>query len=279
MAKHNLVNLYGTVSGVPKIFKNETTGEYVTAYCPVTVIRGTRESGTDGISDIRYDNPVILSGNPRIIEEMATWELNDMVEIKGVVTTRNITKKTKCPHCNEVNRIEGCMLTFITPIYAATRETGISKETSIQLLKRHIEVSNQVSLIGYLVNDPDYYRTQFGVDITQYPIAVNRKFRIKDDDPANKTDYPWIKSFNTIARADAKALKRGALIFVDGMIQTRDVKRKSVCSYCENEFEWADSAVEIVSYANEYLRDFNTQADIEEKQEKEAEGFADDALQ
>ena len=93
MAKHNQVMLYGIVTKIPKIFKNETTGEFVTAYCPITVIRGTRESGSDGISDLRYDAPVIMSGNPKIIEEMSHWEINDMVEIKGVITTRNVIKK------------------------------------------------------------------------------------------------------------------------------------------------------------------------------------------
>lgn len=271
MAKHNMVMLYAMVAKAPKIYKDKTTGEYVTGYCPVIVTRGNRESGFDGITDLRYDTPVIMTGNEKTIKEMENWKENDIVEVKGVLTTKNVVKKAKCSYCGAIKKIEGCTLTFITPIFTEVRKTNLSKEEGIRLLKSHIEISNQVSLIGYLVTEPDYYRTQYGVDITQYPIAVNRKYRIKDDDPSVKTDFPWIKSFNTIAKTDAELLRKGSLVFIDGMLQTREIKRKAECDECESEFEFPDSAVEIVSYSTEYLNGYNTEEDLAEIEKKKAE--------
>ena len=276
MAKHNSVFLYALVAKNPKIYKNVNTGEYVTGYCPVIIIRGNRESGFDGVSDIRYDTPIIMTGNEAIIRQMEEWKENDIVEIKGVITTKNVTKKAVCPYCGNVKRIEGCTFTFITPIFTELRKTGISKEEGIQMLKEHIEISNQVSLLGYLVTEPDYYRTQYGVDITQYPIAVNRKYRIKDDEPSIKTDYPWIKSFNVIARKDAQLLKKSALVFIDGMIQTREITRKTFCDSCEDNFEFPDSAVEIVSYSTEYLNGCRTPEELEKMAEMKAKQVEDE---
>jgi len=278
MAKFNQGNFYGLVLREPTIIIDEATGQFKTGYVPIMLIRGTRESGSDGISDIRYDAPIVFSGDARIIEEMRHWQTNDMVEIKGVITTRSIVKKAKCPICGTVNRIEGCTLTFITPIFATRRETKNSKEEGILLLKKNVDISNQVTLLGYLVTDPDYFRTPHGVDITQYPIAVNRKYRIKDDDPNTRVDFPWIKSFNKVAREDAKRLKKSAMVLIDGMLQTRDVVRKSMCNKCEEEFEWADSAVEIISYSTEYLGNCYSDDELQEQENKKAEDLANDIL-
>ena len=140
MAKFNQGNFYGLVLREPTIIIDEATGQFKTGYVPIMLIRGTRESGSDGISDIRYDAPIVFSGDARIIEEMRHWQTNDMVEIKGVITTRSIVKKAKCPICGTVNRIEGCTLTFITPIFATRRETKNSKEEGILLLKKNVDI-------------------------------------------------------------------------------------------------------------------------------------------
>jgi single-stranded DNA-binding protein len=99
-------------------------------------------------------------------------------------------------------------------------------------------------------------------------LAIRRKFRIKKDVDI-RTDFPWVKSYGQIAVNDAKTLKKGAYVFIDGRIQVRQLKRIQECENCGETYEWTDSATEIVPYAVEYLRDFYTKEEIAEREQKE----------
>lgn len=272
MAKHNSVFLYGQVLNEPRITKNED-GEFIRGMCAINVIRGIRDFGNN-ISNLKYDCPIIMSGEPEKIAEMATWHKNDMVEIKGSVTTKEVNKSTICKSCGEKNVAEGNVV-FINPIYLSLRETGITKEEGIELLKKRVEISNCATLIGTLCRDMETFRTNEGLQITQYQLAVNRKYRVKDDSAENRTDYPWVKSYGNIAIEDSKFLKTGTLVYVDGMIQTREVDRKTVCQHCGNEYNWKDSALEVVPYAVEYLQNFILPEEYEKKESEEAQEIID----
>lgn len=270
MAKHNYVMLYGQVAGQPRIHTDKE-GNPNRVICPITVLRGIRDAG-DNIRQLKYDRPIIMSGNPAMIEEMAKWKENDMVEVKGAVTTKDINKSTKCKECGHVNISKGNVV-FINPIYADVRETGITKEEGQKLLKKRCEISNVVVLIGKLCRDPEYIYTPRGTLVTQYQLAVNRKFHIKEDAPNIRTDYPWIKSFGDIARMDAKVLSTGSMVLIDGAIQTRSIERRTACESCGAEYSWNDSAFEVIPYAVEYLQDYKLPEEVaaeEEKLNKEA---------
>lgn len=276
MAKHNFVILNGYVSKNPKILKDEGTGEYVRGICTITVIRGVRDFGNN-IDHIKYDSPIIMSGNPDIIKIMDEWKEGDMVEIKGSITTKDVTKSTKCTHCGHVNKRKGNVV-YVNPIYVSTRERNLAQNEAIALLKQRCEVSNQVTVIGPVCREPVLYKTEKGLSITTYQLAVRRKYRIKDDNPDTKTDFPWVKSYGSIANNDAKVIKKGTYIFLDGMLQTRKLEREQVCEKCEEVYNWSDSAMEIVPYATEYLRDYYTEEEIKAKQLAEGRKAAESVL-
>lgn len=265
MAKHNYVALYGQVADNPTIYKNEA-GEYKRGICPVVIIRGVRNFG-NSFDRIKYDMPRIMTGNPALIAQMETWKHGDMVEIKGAITTKDVIKSTTCKHCGAKNRRKGNVV-FVNPIYLNTRETDISKEDALTLLKERCEISNQVTIIGTLCREPAGYITERGLSITTYQLAVNRKYRIRDDATEARTDFPWVKSYGVIADNDVKFIRRGTRIFVDGMIQTRNIERIQVCESCGESYNWNDTALEIVPYATEYLANYNS---IEEIAAMEAE--------
>lgn len=267
MARHNFAFLYGQLLHDPKIMK-DGEGHYKRGMCTLTVIRGIRDSG-DKIKEIKYDHPVVLTRNVELIKEMETWKRHDMVEIKGTVTTKEIKKSTTCKECGQKNTIDG-NLVYINPIYLAKRETNVSEEEGLRLLKQRCEISNQVLLIGSLCRDPERYKQEKKICVTQYQLAINRSYRIKEDPQDVKTDYPWIKSYGKVAENDAKALHTGSLVLVDGMIQTREIQRDTTCSNpeCKCKYKWQDSALEIVPYKTEYLQNFNSFEDLE-KMEKE----------
>jgi len=263
MARQNFVLLNGQLVQDPKIIKDEN-GAYLRAMCAVKVIRGVRDFG-DNISHLKYDCPVIMTGNPERIAEIETWKANDMVEIKGVLTTKEIKKVTICENCQTKNKIDG-VYTYINPIFCERKETGLTKEEGLELLKKRCEISNYLLCVGTLCRDVDTYLTDKNLKIAQYQIAVNRKFRIKESSAEERTDYPWVKSYGENAIEDEKALRKGSVILIDGMLQTREIVRSSVCCECGHSYKWNDQATEIVPYQNEYLQNFTTGEEWEQEQ-------------
>lgn len=266
--RHNNVTLYGQVYKEPRIL-TDANGKYTRGMCPINVIRGIRDFGNH-INNLRYDCPIIMTGDPEKIAEMSTWKLYDMVEIKGTITTKEVNKNTTCPHCKEKNSVEGNVV-FISPIYLSVRETGITQEEGLELLKKRIEISNCAMIIGALCRDVETYTNSKGLTTTQYQLAVNRKFRLKDDAAEIRTDYPWVKSYGEIGEDDAKFLHTGSIVLIDGMVQTREVDRTTVCPHCGESYNWKDNALEIVPYSVEYLQNFTLPEEYEQKEREEAE--------
>lgn len=261
MAKHNYVSLYGQVTRAPTIYKNEETGEYIRGICPLVVVRGIRAADTE-MQQVKYDNPIIMSGNPEQIKKMESWRVGDMIEIKGAVTTKNVTKSKTCPNCEKKNLKDGTVV-FVSPIHIDIREKNVSLAQGAALLKERNEISNIVFALGSLCNDPQLYQTDKGTLLATYQIAISRKFRIQEDAADVRTDFPWIKSYGVIAREDAKSLKKGSLIYVDGFLQTRKIEKNCTCAHCGEVFKWPDSSMEIVPYTTEYLRNYNTPEEIQ----------------
>lgn len=276
MAKHNFVLLNGQVTSNPRIYR-DNEGNPLRGMCAVTVIRGTRDFG-DNLCHIKYDCPIIITGNPVQIEEMAAWKENDMVEIKGAITTKDINKSTKCDKCGEKTTEKGTAV-FVNPIYMARRETNITKEQGFELLKKRAEISNIATVVGKLMKDPEVYSAPNGMQITQYSLGVMRKYRIKEDAAEIRVDYPWVKSYSKIAELDAKVLRKDSKVFVDGMLQARDVLRKTVCPNCGHEYTWNDTALEIVPYAVEYLEGCLSIEELEEQEEAKAESVVNGIFQ
>lgn len=264
MAKHNYVLLNGLVTQEPRIIRDDD-GNYLRAMCSITVIRGERDFG-DTIKNLKYDCPVIMTGMPAKVEEIASWHMNDMVEIKGVLTTKEVKKATICKECGHKNVVEGNVV-YINPIWMERKENELTKEQALELLQKRCEVSNCLTVIGTLCRDVDVYRGGKGPTTAQYQLAVNRKFRLKDDSAEIRTDYPWVKSYGGIAEDDSKFLKQGSVVFIDGMLQTRDILRTTTCEECGTSYQWQDSAMEIIPYEVEYLQNFIT-AEEQEAQEK-----------
>ena len=91
MAKQNLVFLYARVSKLPIVAKNKTTNDYESAMVYLDTVRGVRAI-EDNVNYVRHDHPLICTCEPEQIAEIAKWQLNDIVFVKGVVTTKTVMK-------------------------------------------------------------------------------------------------------------------------------------------------------------------------------------------
>lgn len=265
MAKHNQVILNGQVSIPPRVVC-DNDGNPMRAMCGIDVMHGKRDFG-NSIDNVKFDTPIIMTSDAEMIKKIAEFKKGDIVEIKGAITTRDIIKRTTCKHCGHKHEKEG-NLVCITPIYAEIRERGLSQAKGLEILRKRCEISNLVTVIAPLCRDPQPYRTENGTAVTTYQLAIRRKFRIKKDTDI-RTDFPWVKSYGAIAENDAKSLRKGSYVFIDGRIQVRQLKRVQECENCGKLYEWSDSATEIVPYAVEYLRDFYTVDEIKAKEKAE----------
>ena len=255
MARENFVLLHGQIQSKPKIYQS-TDGNLVRAILAVKVLRRPYLNGNGEVlgGRLHIDCPIIMTGNEDLIRKITQMQQGDMVDIRGVLTTREVLKSTICKNCGSKNSVQGNSV-YITPIYVCRREEQLDTMAGFELLKERNEISNVVILIGNLCRPPQvYHDTNIKYASCQYQIATNRKYHIRDIGAADvRTDYPWIKSFGEQANQDAIHLQEGATIYVSGAIQTREVARTTVCANCGEEYIWKDTASEIVPYSVEYL--------------------------
>jgi len=211
----------------------------------------------------------VVTADPDLIKAVASFQTGDMVDVRGVLTTREVMKSSICV-CGAKNSAPGNFV-FITAIYLCRRETGLSNDEGLELLKQRSEVSNLILMIGTLCRDPESYTNSDNKTATQYQIAVNRRYHIRDGS-TDRTDYPWVKSIGKQAAEDAIRLQINSTIFINGAIQTREITRKILCTVCGEEYQFAETVTEIFPYAVEYLSNclFPERENKEKEEAKEA---------
>ena len=261
MAKENFVLLSGQVYQEPTII-SAVDGTPLKAYLIIKTVRRhiLRENIAEVSNSRTFDFVPVASFNAECINIMRNIRANDMIELRGVYTTKCNIKKCYCSECGEEIVSPGAV-TFITPIFIRITERAKCSETpngfqlidSLSILRKQAEISNCVKIIGYLCREPEMITTDKYV-ITQYQIASNRKFLIKEDDPDERTDYPWVKSYGAQAQMDIYSLHTGSMVFVDGCVQARRFSVTRMCSKGHANIS-EDLACEIVPYSVEYLSD------------------------
>ena len=260
MARQNSVFLYARVAKKPQIRIDETGNSHSLGTCHLRVIRGPRDVG-DKRRYVKVESPIIMTNNENLIHEMETWEENDMVYVKGTIASKNIMKSSICPHCGSKNKKEG-QLVFVLPIFAKKVKHCESKEECMEELMNKREISDIALIIASVCREPKMLKTDAGLIITQYQVALNRKYRVQNDPPEIKTDYPWVKSYGANAREDKKRLRIGSVAFYDGYLQARVVHRTTKCEICQEFYNWDDKAMEIVPYETEYMKNCKTDEEI-----------------
>lgn len=251
MAKENVVFLHGQVQIPPKIYVNKDKVLTKALYALKT-IRRPYFNGQLVANKLFFDCPVIYTKNIEMIEQSSTLALGDMVDIRGVLCTQEVIKTTICGECSHKNSSQGNMV-YVAPIYICRREHEITPEQGLELLKERSEVSNVLMVIGTLCRDPEIYVNEKERSSAQYQLAVNRRYRIKEDPAEVRTDYPWVKTHGPQALKDSESLRTGSVVYLNGSLQTRDIARNTVCEKCGAQYTWTESAMEIMPFSTEYL--------------------------
>lgn len=79
---------------------------------------------------------------------------------------------------------------------------------------------NQVVLMGRLTRDPELRRTQSGLSVTSFSLAVDRDFGQKDGE--KQTDFIDIVAWRNTAEFVSKYFAKGRMAVVNGRLQIRD---------------------------------------------------------
>ena len=274
MAKENTVYLYGRVL-VPPNIRIDTDGNYLSGKIILHTVRrsaASKELLLQG--ERRWDYIAVLSKHAKLIKDrMADLEEGDMVQVKGTLCTYEKIKQFICPHCGEVTSRDGVII-YVDPIFIKRCEIGVSQEEGYRLIEDSEEISNQVKIMGTLCREPQLYENpkikQMECD---FQIASNRNRHILEDNPEKRTDYPWVKAYGKQAVDYYEALHVNSTVYIDGALQARSVKREFVCEKCGEVFEAVDSAIDIIPYNLEYLKDCSLPGS---NSEEEFEGGGDE---
>lgn len=79
---------------------------------------------------------------------------------------------------------------------------------------------NQVTLVGYLGQDPELKKTEKGIEYVNVSIATDESYKNEKGDKIEKTEWHNLTCFKGLAEIISKFCKKGSLIFVSGKLQT-----------------------------------------------------------
>ncbi len=109
---------------------------------------------------------------------------------------------------------------------------------------------NKAMLIGRLTKDPEMRYTPSGTAVTNFSIATNRWSSGGDGERKEFTDYHNIVVYNigkrNLAEIVAQYTRKGALVFIEGRIQTRswegqDGQKRRTTEIVANDVQFLDS--------------------------------------
>jgi single-strand DNA-binding protein len=79
---------------------------------------------------------------------------------------------------------------------------------------------NKVILIGNLGKDPEVKYTQGGMPVAKFSIATNERFKDKDGQWQDRTEWHNIVAFQRLAEIVGEYLKKGGKCYIEGSLRT-----------------------------------------------------------
>jgi len=81
---------------------------------------------------------------------------------------------------------------------------------------------NKVILVGNLGRDPELRYTQSGQAVANFTLATNEKWKDKEGNSQERTEWHRIIVWGKTAENCAQYLQKGRSVYVEGRLQTRD---------------------------------------------------------
>src|SRR5258705_10952184 len=85
---------------------------------------------------------------------------------------------------------------------------------------------NKVIIVGNVGRDPELRYTQSGQPVASFSIATNERFKDKEGNWKDRTEWHRIVAWARLAEICGEYLRKGSQVYVEGRIQTRDWEDK-----------------------------------------------------
>jgi single-strand DNA-binding protein len=79
---------------------------------------------------------------------------------------------------------------------------------------------NEMKIIGNLGNDPETKYMQSGTAVTNISVATTAKWKDKDGNPKEETEWHRVVFFGKLAEIAGEYLRKGASVYVCGRLKT-----------------------------------------------------------
>ena len=79
---------------------------------------------------------------------------------------------------------------------------------------------NKVILLGNLGKDPEVKYTPSGMAVARFSLATNERYKDKDGNWQDKTEWHNLVAFQRTAEIAAEYLKKGRSVYIEGKLQT-----------------------------------------------------------
>ncbi len=79
---------------------------------------------------------------------------------------------------------------------------------------------NKVMLIGNVGRDPDIRHLQNNSMVARFPLATSEKFKTKNGDLQEQTEWHNIVCWRSLAELTEKYIKKGSRLYIEGRIRT-----------------------------------------------------------
>ncbi len=76
-------------------------------------------------------------------------------------------------------------------------------------------------MIGHLGADPEIKTIESGSKVTNFSIATTERYKDKEGNPVDKTEWHNIVMWNKLAEIAEKWLKKGSQVYLEGSLRTR----------------------------------------------------------
>src|SRR3990172_10717363 len=80
---------------------------------------------------------------------------------------------------------------------------------------------NRAQIVGNLTRDPEMRYTPNGQGVTSFGVATNRRWRDKDGNNQEATDFHDVVAWGKLAEILSQYAKKGHKIYIEGRLQTR----------------------------------------------------------
>lgn len=90
---------------------------------------------------------------------------------------------------------------------------------------------NKVHLIGNLGRDPETRHTQAGDPVCSFSIATTKRWKDKNGDQQEKTEWHNITAWRGLAEVCAQYLQKGSQVYIEGELETQSWEKDGEKKY------------------------------------------------